>query len=83
MSAADVFLRREGFLRETMPVHSLAISFKKSLSMFTCKGLTLQAALAISFLVPCRRDLPNGSRSVLSFRCLCWDGHVTITLRIH
>ena len=82
MSAADVFPRREGFLRETMPVHSLAISFKKCLSISARKSLTLKAALAISFNVSCRRDLPNGSRSVLSFRCLVWDGHVTITLRI-
>lgn len=79
MSEADVFLKSEGFLVETIEQHSLDISFKQSLKNSVFKGATLKAALAISFQLPCTSDRLSGKSWGSKTRCFVCDGQEITT----
>ena len=83
MSNADVFLKSEGFLVDTSEQHSLDISFKNSLKNSVLNDSTLNAALAMSFLLPCRSDFPSGNNCESNTRCFVCDGQETTTYKIH
>ena len=83
MSNADVFLNSEGFLVDTSEQHSLDISFKNNLKNSVLNDSTLNAALAMSFLLPCKSDFPSGTSCESNMRCFVCDGQETITYLKH